>query len=517
MNININDIINQKKKSLSASQYVLLNEYPNNNKTPLKDYSNLTIIPGKEPNGSNYLDASNIKMIKTNVVTDNSFTLFDASNDDFQGIKPTFDFKHELKEGDILFLKDGDPGRCIMLSEDMKDCYVCGGIIILRISDIQKRNYLFGFLKSKYFKEQKELIIPPGSTFGHGGEELVEDCDIYLPNYDTEYNKKVYEYVEWLIDSIKRKEVEINNKYNKTIQFIESELKNNSKTDNSFNHFHPSIKELMITSRLDASTYTEDINRKEFLVKNYNNGYYIFKITGKIGSYNLVLTNISDINDNIEFNLKRGKDLGFKYIGKSIETSKNENNYYRLIKGSYLSKFGTIEEEKYLGCKANIFTLNKNELILSVTGALGKSHIFINEPVNSVLNINSVILSSKSNDLIDTIYLKQCLDYLKYKDLLKDHSVGGNGGSLAPYYMNGIVVPKLSKEKMLEMSLFYHNSITYDISSLNFNEIYNYDKIFTEKAGIYELDITRKMLINELSQAYNCIMHKKPVNFLYKH
>ena len=79
--------------------------------------------------------------------------------------------------------------------------------------------------------------------------------------------------------------------------------------------------------------------------------------------------------------------------------------------------------------------------------------------------------------------------------MIDAYAVGGNGGSLAIKYWNYLKFPNfpLEIEKKIT-SLYYNNLEQYNIDEYNFGRFKEYDRKFNEKAGIYELDKSRKYL-----------------------
>ncbi|MBR4275925.1 MAG: restriction endonuclease subunit S [Prevotella sp.] len=477
--------IKAKDFTLSSSQYKNL-VLPNSNYWYVRDFLSRPLKRsdlGTEVGSLSYIDQSPYRFIRTKALQEYSF-LLNLNEETALPIMPSDFISKNLKEGDLLISKDSNIGEIVILDKDYPNCMLSGAIYKLPVKE-EWRYYLLAFIKHDIFREQLDFMVPQGSTIRHA-KTLFLDCKIPLPtNNDT----NVVKFVSLLTKTIVKKESIIHSRYNNIIEKITTELKENQ-LDNGFQYKLPHLKELRGINRLDAAMYTEYFKSEINKIKNYKNGY-------------------SDIEE-MGFSLSRGQNLQVSNIGESIYTSDWHENFYKLVLPKYISKYGTINVDSYLGNRNKLKTLKAGDLIFGAE-ASGRSFVVVEQFENTITNIHGLTMQQKNHDLVKAIYIKCFLDYLLYRGLIELISVGGNGGSLAEKYWSFIPFPNFPQKKREEIALLYYNQKHYNSKDCKLDNFMDYDADFNSTAGIYELDKSAKYLKKILNKTIDDIVNNREV------
>lgn len=473
----------QKKKSLSPSDYITL-AIKNKNVIPISKLIN-KISGGKEIGSKEYLKKSDKFFIRTKALSPDYY-LIDYETEAITPIRPQAFIDKKLKEGDILLSKDSNIGEVAILEKNLSDYSLCGGIKIVR--PIKNKYYLFAFLKSNFFKDQLKLMTPRGATLKHVGDMWL-DAIIPFPNQKDA--DSIIEYLSLLVKSKIRKEKEIREKFYRAIGIIRNELKNNQKND-KFEYSFPQLKDLMFDLRIDAGLFCEDYKREQFLIENYRLGYKdIFGQGFKFG---------------------RGQNLQVSQIGRSIYSDEDKVGFYRLVRPTNLSDFGTIAREEYLGSPKELQKINRGEVIFSAEGTIGKFYIFIEVDDRTITNIHGITIYRENEDDVESAFLGLFLGYLRKIGVLDYISVGGQGGSLAQRYWNHIIIPNFPrkvKEKVSE--LYFIKDTSFSNKNLSLKNFEQEDIKITEDSGISNLSAQIKIISNKIQEVINNIINDEPV------
>ena len=110
-------------------------------------------------------------------------------------------------DGSILVAKDGGGQGlgecCIYESRPGVIDYISDGILCLEFENDADRNYVFGILKSRHFKEYIDSATPGGSTLRHS---KLLTLDYPIPwSEDTEKRQTISELVGRLLDNERTK------------------------------------------------------------------------------------------------------------------------------------------------------------------------------------------------------------------------------------------------------------------------------------------------------------------------
>lgn len=398
----------------------------------------------------------------------------DENKESLQKITKLNFINMNLKKGDIIISKDSNVGEIAILDKDYPNAMLCGAIYKLPVT--KNKYYLLAFIKNDIFRCQIDFLVPRGSTIRHGKTKFLE-CKIPIP--------------------IINKEIEIKQKHKKILDEIEKELIDNQRKENKFSYSLPTINEIMNLDRMDSCLYSEEFKRKEFIITNYING-------------------TSTIYD-LGFDISRGQNLQVSNIGKSIQISNYCEGYYKLILPKYLSKYGTVTTNSYLGNKNKLKTLKVGDIIFGAEGnEKGRSLAIIENQEMAITNIHGITLKQGEHDIIKGIFVKLFLDYLRNKGMIDAYAVGGNGGSLAIKYWNFLRFPNFTEDKEKEIVRLYHNSdFQYDASECSMDNFLDYDVKFNKVAGIYELDKSMKYLKNKLNMVLDNIANDKEIEIIF--
>lgn len=486
---NINTILNNNF-SLSASQYKSLC-ITNKNVKPLNDLLDRNLNRqdlGIEIGSNSYIDKSNYYFIKTKALQSDSY-LFSINKESFQPMIAS-EFKNmDLKKGDIIISKDSNVGEAVILDKDYPQCMLSSALYKLPISN--NKYYILAFIKSDLFRQQIDFLVPKGATIRHG-KTMFLNCLIPFPK-----NNNVIDYVELLVKSIINKETEIRNKFNAIQTMIKDELITNQK-EIDFSYSYPSINEIQSLNRLDSCLYSKEFKQQQFLINNYLYG----------------ASTISQLGFNTP---TRGQNLQVSCIGKSIRSLNYKEDYYKLLLPCYISKYGTISFEEYLGNKNKLKVLNYGEIVFGAEGnEKGRSYILLDNDIKSITNIHGITIAPSKNGIQKSIFIKLFLDYLRTTGMIDKYAVGGNGGSLAIKYWDLLTFPNFPKDKEKQITDLYHKeNISYNPSDCTNDNFLEYDTNFNKNAGIYDIDKSLKYIKSLLDDVIHKIINDKDIEIKY--
>lgn len=401
---------------------------------------------------------------------------FENYVDDYANRDVTF----ELNKGDILIVKDSNVGEVVYINEDLNQYIISGGLVKL-IFDEELKYYIFAMMKSNFFKEQLYLLTPKGSTLKHA-KTLWLDLKIPFPNQNE---NKIIEYISLLVKGVIIREEEIRNKYEQIMSIIEDEINDNQK-DNSFSFNYPKFSEIQNKKRLDASIYSEYLKNEEFLIKNYKYGFKYF--------------------EELDFEISRGQNLQFSAIGPTLESNVRKNGFYECIKPKSISIYGTVLAPEYVGSSKDLKTLKKGDIIFGAEGFEKGRSLIIFEEENIITNIHGITLTHINNDLLESVFVKCFLDYLRKIGLIDIYGAGGNGGSIAIPYLKQLPFPIFPNDKQKKIKECYYNECDFseDLNLSNFAQI---DELMIKNAGIHQLEAQRNLLIEEIDKLRDLIIN----------
>ena len=129
--------------------------------------------------------------------------------------------------------------------------------------------------KSNFGKNQVDIA---GSIKGVDNfrEEYLLNTKIPFP---TTSNHQEPEKIEKLVSIITQNIIDKEEKNKKIDELIEKELRKNQKSENNFKYSYPKISEIKKESRLNTGIYEREFKEIDFLIRNYEGGF--FKLCNK--------------------------------------------------------------------------------------------------------------------------------------------------------------------------------------------------------------------------------------------
>lgn len=473
--------------SFSASQYRKL-ELPNRNFRLVKDFLSRPLRRsdlGIEVGSLNYIGQSTHYFLRTKALQEHSF-LPDITEETAPPIMPHSFVQMNLKKGDLIISKDSNIGEIVILDKDYSNMMLSGALYKLPIKN-EWKYYLLAFIKHPIFREQLDFMVPKGATIRHAKTTFL-GCKIPMPNHNVE---DTIRYIEILVEAIINKEILIQERQKLIIELIEEELLSNQKTQ-KFKFELPTINEILKTGRLDTGVYTEQIKRIRFLIENYKHGYL-------------------KIDKN---NIKSGSTPTLRFIGR-IGSLK-----HRWVTPTHCSNYGILSEEriKIIGnnninedCILLINRTSKGGIgeYVGIAGFykfkdFGKGHH--NQGMYRVFNYPTYKLLFILSFFNCPLMRKYCADL----------SIGSKMKELKIEQFLQIPFPNFPDDKQRRIAILYHNPENiYQPETFSLNNFLDLDNAFNEKAGIYELDKTAKLLKEILNKAIDYIANDKEVKIKF--
>ncbi|MDP9960410.1 restriction endonuclease subunit S [Chryseobacterium lathyri] len=485
--ISFNSII-EKDYTLSSSQYMDL-IMPNKNFLYVKDFLKRGLQRkdlGVEVGSLNYIGQSTHYFIRTKALQAHSF-LPEITNETTLPIMPNSFIEMNLKQGDLLISKDSNIGEVIILDKDYPNYMLSGAIYKLPV--IKNKYYLLAFIKHNIFREQLDSMVPKGATIRHA-KTMFLDCKIPMPNKDAE---NVIKFVEVLTQAIINKEKLIKERHKAILKAIETELLENQKP-NQFSFELPRFNELEEVGRIDTARYSPDYKKYEHLIQNYKDGFFKLSQLG--------------------YTVNRGQNLQISNIGESFYSNSNINGFYKLAVSSNFSEYSTVEKFNYLGNPGSLKKIAKGEIIFSARGAqFGRVVVFPENIENTITNIDSLVIKNDVANIEQNIFIAMFLNNLRWnKHIYKIAITGSGANSLTQYQSDDINFPNFEEKKQKEIALLYHNAnIEYKSETFTLANFLDKDNEYNQKAGIYELDKTAKLLKALLNDSIDNIVNDKDV------
>lgn len=334
------DEVALKSYSLSASQYKGVN-IANKNVIELRGLLDRPLKladKGVEVGSYSYISRSPFHFIRTKGLQSDSF-LPSFSPESVIPILPSSFKDYKLQKGDVLISKDSNIGEVIILDKDYPKHMISGGIYRLPLT--KHKLYVFGLLKSDFFKTQLLFLVSRGTTIKHA-KTLFLDCKIPLPNQEN--SQSVFKYVESLVEAVIRQEKTVKDKTRTINELIEKELVTNQKPEN-FDYKYPNIREVGGKIRLDTGTYGKKFQHIDFLIKNYSLGFSLIDPQ----------------------KIRSGSTPKKRMIGHKQDLK------YLWITPTSITDFGTLLNEERISCDKN--NLSKNSMLLinrTSRGGLGE-------------------------------------------------------------------------------------------------------------------------------------------------
>ena len=463
--ISIENIFSNKV-NLSASNYKQI-AIKNKNIIKLSELLNkeAPYKKGIETGSSLYLNnlASSVSYIR-NSCLDNINIITQTHKAIYLNDKKLSDIENfTLNNGDILLSIDANIGDVSLFITNNNQKYIfSSGLVKLNVNDDINNYYLLALLKDEYFRKQLDVRTPKGSTIRHSGNRFL-DCLIPIPKDNEVW---VVNIIENLVKNLSfseiqaiKNQIEIYNLFDELLIF------------ENMNEQNTSVSHLLRSSRLDAGIYSKEVQFFFARIENYSNGFSNLKELG--------------------YKTRRGPSLQKRDIGRSVITREYIPNYPILIYPSDISDFGFLERTASIGTSGKIWFLQKDDILFSAEGNIGKTFAVCDSSLKFTTNIHGIIITpiSDNHSIQNTILITTFLNYMKYKGIIDKISVGGQGGSLAVQYWDIIKFPNIDENSLSKISKLYFSEETVNPFEFNLKKIKN--------LGIYEISNLR-VLCNSL-------------------
>lgn len=473
----IQEII-EKDYTLSATQYKSL-QIKNKNLKLVSSFLDRNLERydlGYEVGSESYVETSPYYFIKAKALQEESY-LLDITHDSVQAIVPQNFVNMKLKEGDIIISKDSNVGEIVILDKDYPNTMLCGALYRLPITNY--KYYLLAFIKNQIFRDQIDFLVPRGSTIRHGKTKFL-DCLIPLPNQNKE---NVIFYIELLMQAIINKEIEIKKRYTQVSDYIMSELQNNQ-LEGLFTYSFPCINEIMETTRLDSSVYSKRFKEIKFMIENYKYGYFYIP------------------KENI-----KGGNTPKKRI---ISEEDNLSNYW--VTPTIFDNIGLLNSHPTIDCFEN--NICSNCLLIVNRTSKGKDGLYVGlSYFYDFSNLgaghhNQGIYRIQNYCDSDLVFYNAILNSNLYREYCGALSMGSKMKEIKVNDITSIPFPNFPIEKKEKIvSLYYTPFYKYDSQKCSILNFMEYDNSFNLKAGIYELDHSKRYLEEKLNKAINNIIN----------
>lgn len=490
--INYTDLITKKSISPNNFKSIKIN---NKNISKLIDIiDNQDVIKGKEVGSNAYIKKSPCFFMRTQAISDDYFILT-FNEDSFVPIIPQeFDDacanrKDKLvSKGSLFYVKGGNVGAVGIAEKDYNSIF-SSHVLKLNIEDEDLRYYTFAILKNDFGKAQI-MNLPVGSIEGLDTFNMNYFNNIIIP-FPSKDKKEIMKYVSLLVKAIIIREKEIQSKYIKISELINKELSENTKNQ-KFTYGFPRYSGIKSENRFDTGLYSEGYMHMIFSIHNYSRGFSTL--------------------DSMGYKIKRGQNLQISNIGNSIYLETEADYFYKLILSKNITEYMTVSRFVYLGNPNKLKMIHKGEILFTCRGDMGRCLIFCYDNVNTITNIDNVLLTNSKMSLQENIFTGLFLNYLKKKGFIDEIAIGGSGAdSFTKYHFDKIIIPSFSKTKQEEISEYYYSEKILDFSNLNFNTFEEKDKKVVKESGIAQLDNQIKKIKKKLDEIVNEIVDHKEI------
>lgn len=369
------------------------------------------------------------------------------------------------------------------------------GIIAIKIQE-EKRNYVFGFLKSQHFKDFVDLNTAQGSTIRHS-KLIALDYQIPFPTTANHPSpEKVENLLSLIVQNIIDKEEQIKLKNKQIDELIEQELLENQKP-RTFLYRYPKISEIKAETRLDTGLYERDYKAIDFLIKNYEDG--CFPLLER-------------------YKASRGQNLQISTIGESIYSDEEKPNFYRLFTNVELTDDRTISGYRWLGNKNKLNLIPQRTIFLSADGTVGRC-IYLSDAGKTITNIHpwNINKIKEDDDEFHDVYVAMFLGYLYGKNYYEKIKDKANGGGIKLNHLERyLYIPNFPEFRQQDIARLYHNPSKKN-SNLTFDDYLEKEKVRNEKVGIFQLNMEIFTLREQLEDLAHKIVMEEPIEVSFKY
>jgi type I restriction enzyme S subunit len=382
---------------------------------------------GSEVGSRNYINKSPKKFVRTKALDVDSFFL-KLNTETTESILPLAFINQHLKQGDILISKDSNVGEVVILGKDYPDYMMSAGLNRLNIS--KNKLYVFGILKTEFFKNQLRQLASRGTTITHA-KTLFLDCMIPFPNQDD--SEIVINHVETLVRLVMAKESAIQQKMETINQLIEFEL-SNQKSGVTFNYKYPSLNDVIAGGRMDAGPYSHEFQEIEHIIKNYTNGY--FSISPE--------------------KIKAGNTPKIRYISNELNDLP-----FNWVTPTHISDAGTINFVDRIRCENNNL-VNNCLLLVNRTSRGGRGEyvglgVFYDFNRYGAGHHNQGIYKIFGYDDVDLAYMAAFFNSNQMRKYCAGLTMGSKMKEIKSKHFINIPIPNFNQSQKEQIANLYHN------------------------------------------------------------
>ncbi|OXC75683.1 hypothetical protein BSU04_25980 [Caballeronia sordidicola] len=442
---------------------------------------------GSDPGSVSYMRVSPAYLIRTKALQDHT-CLLSPKGGSFVPLNPRALPDVVLKKGDILLAKDSNVGACSIVTEDMPNHSISGGIVRLIPRADVDRHYLFAFLKHPILKTQLFSMVPRGATIAHA-KTLWLNCKIPFPAQPDAEN--VIRYVSALSRAIIEKELAIRRRNQEIDDTIEKEMASKQSPE-TFVYSEPSSHDIRVLGRLDAAIYSSDYKEKIWPVLNYTKGYETPSSAG--------------------FTVTPGPSLEIKLLGTRLDSDVQRPGFYTLLIPANISEWGTMSRIAWLGTKKKLALLRKGDVLIGEAGfQKGRSIVLIDAPEFATTNAHGLYLRREDEDIVESIYFRCIFNWYRSQGLIDLMAVGGSGGHFSPEYFEFVLIPKFPRTMREKIARLYHCPAVDIATGLRADQLVEAHAERNSNLGIWELDTDLQKLRASMADIQHAIIHGQSV------
>ncbi len=284
--------------------------------------------------------------------------------------------------------------------------------------------------------------------------------------------------------AILAKETAIRRRAAEILSAIDDELNANQKKP--FKFHLPNARTLRKSGRLDASTYDRPFQSVIHKILSYSGGTETPRLAG--------------------FEITPGPSLENKLLGTRIDSDEPQPGFYTLLLPNYISIYGTINRLTYLGTRKPLPILKPGDVLIGEAGFhKGRSTVLVQAPQNCTTNAHGLVVRRQDGNLEESIFFRCIFEWYRNNGLVDLLAVGGSGGHFSPEYFELLALPVFPEGIKKKIAKLYSNGRAGDVC-LEPGEIVSGNAELNSKLGVWELQETRKRLLDWLAEGQNAII-----------
>lgn len=450
-------------------------------------YAKIHLSPYQKATVENFGDIVTFSLARENVKPRKKYYYIEIGSVDVNTGRISYDEKPgffvpkrplQIKKDDILISKVRTNRKGIAFVNKDSDNLVCTSafLVIRSVRPDITKEYLYSFLRHDIFVEQI-LSMQNRGSYPRLDKSTKDEVFVIVPK-----DHAVVEYVTLLTKALLRKEAEIQAKFERLNDLVESELVQNQK-DKSFVYFPPTYSEVTLERRLDTGIFEEEYKRVLHTLKNYSNGFFCIP----------------------EETFKSGSTPRKRMIGRG------STNW---VTPSIISDFGYFESDPKILCERHNI---RRDCVLIINrtfkGGIGEYvgiSAFYDYSAKNEGQQNQGLYRVEGYSSDDLKLIAILLDSGFYRKLCGHISLGSKMREIKIANFAKIPFPKIRDEVKPKLIAQYSNHAPYPAEILfeNFDSV---DAKITEQSGILELSAQVKRISSRISRVIDGIVQDSEV------